>query len=126
MQLWKSPNNLPQFPHIWQGANLNNLTQPKQSKVTHNLGTSDLEIHLFQDTNKTLVLIFLVMDFHFLFRKYTPTTIIAKPVYFLFFLQFTLSLPVGSTRNACGFLFYLFSSKPNKAANVLIEPALMI
>lgn len=59
MQPWKSPNNLPLFPDIWQGANLNNitLTQPKQSKVTHNLGTSDLEIHLFQDTNKTLVLI---------------------------------------------------------------------
>lgn len=66
------------------------------------------------------------MDFHFSFRTHIPAIEIAKPVYFLFFLKFTLSLPVGSTRNARGFLFYLFSRKLNKAANVLIEPGVMI
>lgn len=33
--------------------------QPKQSKVTHKLGTTDLETQLFQDTEETLVLILL-------------------------------------------------------------------
>lgn len=31
--------------------------QPKQSKVTHKLGTTDLETQLFQDIEETLVLI---------------------------------------------------------------------
>lgn len=31
--------------------------QPKQSKVTHKLGTTDLETQLFQDIEETLILI---------------------------------------------------------------------
>lgn len=31
--------------------------QPKQSKVTHKLGTTDLETQLFQDAEETLVVV---------------------------------------------------------------------
>lgn len=42
--------------------------QPKQSKVTHKLGTTDLETQLFQDIEETLILILFndgISIFHF-------------------------------------------------------------